>query len=94
MSLRTSERPSSTLLVLGVEHRQQDSRGVVRVVIDDLVGNAELRSGRQWLAAAAVAHKMGVRAAGDLQANALPLAEVVGGGPDLDRNVQAAIPAS
>src|SRR6266699_6360375 len=73
------------------EHRQQNCRGVFGVVIDDLVGNAQLRPSSQWFAAAGIAHKARVSAARDLDANALSLAEVVGGWPDLDRDMQAAI---
>src|ERR1700693_4652429 len=62
-----------------------------RVVIDDLVGNAQLRPSSQWFAAAGIAHEARVSAARDLDANALSLAEVVGGWPDLDRDMQAAI---
>ena len=58
-------------------------------MIDDLVGNAQLRPTRQWFAAAGIAHKARVSAARDLDAKALSLAEVVGGWPDLDRDMQA-----
>ncbi len=76
---------------LCIEHWQQNCRRMFSVVIDDLLGNTQLRPGRQWFAAAGIADKARVRAAGDLKANALPLAEVIGGWPDLDRDMQAAI---
>ena len=61
------------------------------VVIDDLVGNDQLRPSRQRFAAAGIAYKAWVGTARDLEANALPLPEVVGGWPDVDRDMQAAI---
>src|SRR5260221_14361752 len=76
---------------LCAEHRQQNCRGVFGVVIDDLVGNAQFRPSSQWFAAAGIADKAWVSAARDLDANALSLSEVVGGWPDLDGDMQAAI---
>ena len=76
---------------LCAEHRQQHCRGVFGVVIDELVGNAQLGPARQWFATAGIAHKARVSAARDLDANALSLSEVVRGWPDLDRDMQAAI---
>ena len=60
-------------------------------MIDDLVGNAQFRPSSQWFAAAGIADKAWVSAARDLDANALSLSEVVGGWPDLDGDMQAAI---
>lgn len=64
---------------------------MVWIVIDGLVGNAELRPGGQRFAAACIAREARVRAAGYLNANALARAEVVSGWPDRNRDAQTAV---
>ena len=61
------------------------------IVIDYLISNSQLRCGGEGFAGAGIANKARMGAAGDLQANTLTWAEVVGSGPDVDLDVQAAV---
>ena len=60
-------------------------------MIDGLIGDLQFGGGGEWFAGARVANEGGVGAAGDLEANALARAEVVGSGPDVDLDVQDAV---
>ncbi len=60
-------------------------------MIDGLFGDSQFGGSAQRFACARVTNEAGMSAAGDLEANALARAEVVGSGPDVDLEVQAAI---
>ena len=61
------------------------------IVIDGLFGDSQFCCCGEGFAGAWVAHKAGMGTAGDLQANVLARAEVVGSGPDVYLEMQATI---
>ncbi len=61
------------------------------IVIDGLVGDSQLDCGAERFTGTRVAYKGWVCATGHLQAYALPRTKVIGSGPDVDLEVQAAI---
>src|SRR5260221_3664887 len=62
-----------------------------RVMIHRLIGNVQRAAAREGLTASQITGKPRVGAAGDLQAEALSLAEVIGGRPQLDLNLARAV---
>ena len=56
-------------------------------MIDRLIGDEQFGCGGYRLAAARIARKAWMRSAGNLDAQPLPLAEVISGGPERDVNV-------
>ena len=53
-------------------------------MIYNLLSDSQFRCCGEWFSAPQIADKAGMRAAGDLDANPLATAEVVGGRPDVD----------
>jgi hypothetical protein len=60
-------------------------------MIRTLFSNSQFRGGGEWFPGTWIASKAGMGAAGNLEANALASTEVVGGGPDVDMDMQATI---
>lgn len=60
-------------------------------MVDSLVGDSQFGGGGEGFADARVANEGGMGAAGDLEAYALAWLEVVGSGPDVDLEMQAAV---
>ena len=61
------------------------------IMIDGLVGDMQFGCGAEGFTGAWIAHKAWMGAAGNLEAYALALAEVVSGWPDVDLKMQAAV---
>lgn len=61
------------------------------VVINRLVGNEQFGGAAQGFAAAGVAGEARVRAAGDLQAQAMTSSKTVRGGPEVEGDAQGAV---
>ena len=68
----------------GIPNREHDRRGVVDVVPDLLVGDQHPRRRPEWLAAAEVAREPWVRAARDLNPDAVTSSKDVGHRPQVD----------
>jgi hypothetical protein len=64
---------------------------MVWVMVNRLIGDKELGGGGYWLATAGIARKAWVRPTGHLDAQPLPFAELVRGGPEGDVNVAHSI---
>ena len=61
------------------------------IVINALFSNSQFGGGGEWFPGTWIANKAWMGAAGDLEAYALTTAKAIGGGPDVNLYVQAAV---